>query len=102
MQRERPDGEVLRWELVGLQKAFADPSFPFFIQWDVAESTLPGRSEAEHSVHPSGIAWVELGGDANEISAYVGDTDLDLRIVKGAKGLVRLGITLHEGEIRLG
>ena len=33
----------LRWRMAGFQRTLRDPSLPFFIQWDVPETELPGR-----------------------------------------------------------
>ena len=99
MQRERPDGEVLRWRLAGLQRTLVDPSLPFFIQWDVTPHLLPGMTRVTHRARPHGIAWVEIEGDPDVVAPYVQEPDLDIRIVPGGTGLRSLGIAADDGPI---
>jgi hypothetical protein len=102
MSRRRLDGVVLDWRL-GLGDVVArDPSLPSFIQWNVPEDLYPGAEVVAHRVQPSGIAWLEVTGDAALINAWVGSPDFDLRIEPGEPGVRRVGLAVDGGEIVLG
>ena len=47
-------GELLRWQIAGVECAMAEPSLPFFVEWAV-ESRHPGRVDMEHSAAATGI-----------------------------------------------
>jgi Glyoxalase-like domain len=97
MHRTRPDGVELAWDLVALDAALAD-GLPFFIRWHVDDADHPGRAAAEHRGAAVGIAWVELGGAADRLAAWLGDHDLPLRHVDGPPGPHRVGVALAGGE----
>ena len=65
-ERERPDGTVVRWRSAGFED---DPErvsrLPFFIEWDVPPELHPGRTQIEHRVAATGIAWIEMGDDGH-------------------------------------
>ena len=98
--RALPDGGILSWRLEGLARSVLDPSLPFFIQWDVPDDALPGRGEAEHEVEPSGIAWVEVSGDADAIQRSLGGAELDVRVVAdGGRGVTAVAVRTSDGEL---
>src|ERR1700682_4475330 len=45
--RGAPDGELLRWRSAGIDQAPADPSLPFFIEWN-PHTQLPGHAAIHH------------------------------------------------------
>lgn len=61
----------------------------------------PGRRVAAHRNQPNGIAWVEVGGDARELAAWLGPEgdDLPLRFVEGPPGLHGIGIATDNGAV---
>jgi hypothetical protein len=96
-ERVRPDGEVVRWRRV-------DPPgratwLPFFIAWDVEPELHPGRARAGHGVRAEGLAWVEVGGDADRMRAWLGGDDLAIRVVDGPPGVRRVAIATADGEL---
>jgi hypothetical protein len=97
MSRRRPDGVTLDWHLVGLDDAITD-GVPFFIQWHVPDRDHPGHDRITHRRRPTGIDWVELGGDASRLREWLGDDDLPLRIVDGPPGPHRLAIAMADGD----
>jgi hypothetical protein len=97
--RQRPDGEVLRWRMAGLEDPRREPWMPFFLMWDVPGSLHPGNARAGHGVRPEGIAWVEAGGDAERLRAWLGDEELPIRVVDGKAGISRVAIATSEGEL---
>jgi hypothetical protein len=99
MERARPDGEILTWRLAGLADTLEDPSLPFFIQWDVPISELPGNSEAPHLIEPLGIDWVEIAQDPQTIHQRTGTDHLNIRIADGEPGLRAIGIATSDGAV---
>ncbi len=100
MSRRRPDGTPLSWHLVGLSQMLEE-GLPFYIEWDAAVEDLPGRMVAAHEVNPSGISWVEIGGDAARLASWLGPHALDIRPVSGGIGVQRLGVGTSAGEVVL-
>lgn len=101
MSRTRPDGVEVSWRLVGLEDAIGPGRLPFFIEWQGPADHHPERTAICHEVPASGIAWVELGGDATAIGKWLGSHDLEIRVVAGEPGLRAVGIFSGAGEIRL-
>lgn len=99
--RTTPDGTELKWRLVGNAEAFAEPPLPFFIGWDVPAELHPARGAAAHRVPASGIAWVEVSGDADRFRQWTGDASLPVRFCSGEAGIRAVGIATDTGEIVL-
>ena len=99
MSRETPDGASLSWRLAGLEVALAE-GLPFFIEWTTP--VHPGRSTCDRSVEPTGIQWVEVGGDPDRLTLWLGDNDLDIRFREDGPGPHRVGIGSNAGGIVLG
>ena len=97
--RTRPDGEVLRWRSAGLDDPRREPWMPFFLAWDVPEELHPGRARAGHGVRAEGIAWVEVGGDAERLREWLGGEELPIRVIGGEPGLRRVGVATSDREI---
>jgi hypothetical protein len=100
MSRETPSGHTLTWRLLGMEQMLEDGR-PFFIQWDVPPDLHPGRSEAPHRVDPLGIEWVEIGGDVEALSHWIGDHDLDLRLRPFGGRRLRAAIRTVDGRVTL-
>jgi hypothetical protein len=77
---------------------------PMFMLWkDKAgghPDTIPEAATVAHRVHPSGIAWVEVGDEALT-RPWVGPEgdQLDIRYVDAPAGLYAVGIRTDNGEI---
>jgi hypothetical protein len=97
--RRRPDGATVAWRMAGLEVALADPSRPFFLDWQVAPQDHPGRAVAGHRVHPDGVGWVEVQGDEAAIREWLGDDDLPVRVRPGPPAVLAVGIATRDGEI---
>jgi Glyoxalase-like domain len=97
--RERPDGEVLRWRMAGLDDPRREPWMPFFLTWDVPGSLHPGSARAGHGVQAEGIAWVEVGGDAERLRAWLGDEELPIRVVGGEPRIRRVALATSDGDL---
>jgi Glyoxalase-like domain len=99
--RERPDGTTLQWRSAGLERALAEPSLPFFITWDIPDDLHPGRAQANHIVRPTGIAKLEVGGDAIRLNEWLGDSVLPVEAVGGPPGVLAVTVAAQLGEIVL-
>ncbi len=76
--RTRPDGEVLRWRLAGVERAETEPALPFLIQWDVPADAHPGETAA---AGPSvDLVEVRLRGDVRRLRRWLGG-GLDLTTI---------------------
>ena len=97
--RERPDGEVLRWRMAGLDDPRREAWMPFFLTWDVPGSLHPGSARAGHGVRAEGVAWVEVAGDAERLRAWLGDEELPIRVIAGEPGITRVAFATSDGEL---
>jgi hypothetical protein len=102
--RQRPDGQELRWKQIGVLDLIEDPQLPFFIEWE---------SEASH--HPSAdastdvrIAKVELSGNPGTICSYLGEPsdhpldEVEVEWVDAPEaGLVAVHFTTPNGVVRV-
>ena len=94
--RTRPDGRSLSWRLAGVAEALAHGR-PCFISWDGRDEVFDGDA----GVGASGIARVDLGGDAAELTAWLDGPVDGLRLVGGAPGVRRLTIRTGKGDLAL-
>jgi hypothetical protein len=99
MTRERSDGAVLSWRLVGLRSMLGPGTRPFFIQWDVAPGDHPGAATVTHRSDVAGIQRVEMG-PVGELSDLIGDVG-GLFIEPGPPGVHRIVISAAGGPITL-
>ena len=97
--RNRPDGTEVRWRMTGLDAPQREPWMPFFMTWDIPDELHPGRQRAGHVVKAQGLAWVEVGGDAERLRAWLGGRDLPIRVTDAPPGLVRAAVATARGEI---
>lgn len=95
-QRTRPDGTSLSWRLAGLAEALSR-TLPCFISWDARDHAFGDDA----GIGATGIADLELGGDPDEITAWLGGEVDGLRLVGGAPGLRRMTIAARNGDIVL-
>ena len=95
--RITPQGKQLSWRTLRPRES----GLPFFIEW-AKGTTHPGEESARHHSRPDGIAWVEVGGDPQRLSSWLGDGhDLPIRFVDGPPGLLAAGVATADGEIVL-
>jgi len=97
--RTRPDGEVFRWRSAGLDDPRREPWMPFFLAWEVPDELHPGRARAGHGVRAQGIAWVEVGGDAERLREWLGGEELPIRVIEGEPGIRRVAVGTLEAEL---
>jgi Glyoxalase-like domain len=94
------DGRLVRWRLAGIVQAVAEPSLPFFIEWAHGTS-LPGRAFANHPAGAARIAKLHLEGDADHLTAWLGDHRLPITVRAGASAVTSILLTGAVGDIVL-
>lgn len=99
MQRLRPDGGELHWEVLGMEGALLH-GLPFFVSWTLDEDH-PARTPVGHPSRANGIAWVEIGGVASEVRAWIGADEAHLRLVGGEPGVHGFAVSVSGGELVL-
>ncbi len=79
----------LRWRMAGFQRTLRDPSLPFFIQWDVPETELPGRAGGPTQASDARLTAVSVGADAHTLEHWVGAGELPgtIRLEDGPRGV---------------
>jgi hypothetical protein len=97
--RMRPDGQTVRWRMAGLDDPRREPWMPFFLAWHVTDELYPGRDRAGHRVRATGIAWVEVGGDAERLRTWLAGDELPIRVTDGEPCIHRVAISTAEGEL---
>lgn len=102
-EMEMVDGPPRQFSTAGM------PNYPlpFFISFDMPlEERMSLRerryAEAEHDCAPGGYTFVEVGDTPQLLDAWLGEHDLPLRYVEGARsGIQAAGIATDRGEIVL-
>lgn len=84
MSRIRPDGVELRWRLAGMDRALAN-GIPFFIQWEVSQSEMPGSAGVDHPGGPVALRSLTVSGDLGTLRRWVGEVP-DVVLVDGEPG----------------
>jgi hypothetical protein len=94
-------GEVLRWRIAGIEQAAAEPSLPFFIEWQPG-IRLPGNSAISHSAAPVTVSKLLLDGDPSRRARWLGDHTLPIVVRPGGPALAAIVLSSATGEIVLG
>jgi hypothetical protein len=87
MGRDRPGGGRLSWRVAGLKQSWADPALPFFIQWDMPDDDLPGRSGGPTQASDARLAAVEVGADEAALREWAGELPGSVRVAGGPPGV---------------
>jgi hypothetical protein len=95
--RVTSDGQVLRWRAAGIERAAAEPSFPFFIEW-AAGAPYPGRAPASHPAGRVRIVELQLQAELDRLAAWLGPHDLPIVVRPGAPALRRIVLSGDDGE----
>jgi hypothetical protein len=98
--RVRRGGQVLRWRLAGIEEAAAEPSLPFFIEWEQG-TPLPGKIPASHRVAGVQIARLQLDADPDRLAAWLGPHQLPISVQPGTPALTSITLSGTAGEIVL-
>ena len=76
----------LRARLAGVATAMAEPTLPFFIERDAGVADPGEGGEA------GGISWVEVAGDPERLRAWLGESELPVRVSGGDPAVLAVGI----------
>jgi hypothetical protein len=99
--RAKPDGERLRWRSAGVDQAAAQPSLPFFIEWDPG-TQLPGQTVIHHPAGTASIVKLVLDTDLGRLAGWLGKHQLPIVVRAGLPALTAVYISSEAGEIVLG
>jgi len=93
------DGSELRWRGAGFDDDAREPWLPFFIAWDVPSAMHPGRLPVRHDVQVTGIASVQIAGDAGRLRAWLGPEGdpLPIDVVDGAPRVREVALSVADG-----
>ncbi|MGZ5306415.1 MAG: VOC family protein [Actinomycetota bacterium] len=95
--RTRPDGTEVRWRGAGVDAPTRPRWLPFFITWESARELHPGRTPIQHPSGANGIDWVEVGGDPERLSVWLGGADLPIRVVDDEPEVHRVVLSTADG-----
>jgi hypothetical protein len=98
--REPRDGNTLRWRLAGLEQAVAEPSLPFFIEWEEG-TPFPGDVAVRHPAGAVEIARLDLTGDPDRLRSWLGDHRLPVTVSPGDPALRSVVLAGSGGDIVL-
>jgi hypothetical protein len=98
--RKTPGNQLLKWQLAGIEEAAAEPSLPFFIEWGKG-TPLPGRTLASHPAGAVRIEKLELYGDVERLTAWLGPHRLPINVHEGEPAVARVVLAADSGEIVL-
>jgi hypothetical protein len=99
--RRRPDGEELRWRSAGFDDERRAWWMPFFIAWDVPVERHPGRARAGHGARVTGIASVEIAGDAERLRSWLGEAKLPFAVVDGPGQIRSVTLSTADGALSI-
>jgi Glyoxalase-like domain len=94
-------GELLRWRIAGVERAMAEPSLPFFIEW-AAGSRLPGGIEVEHPTAATGITRLIVEGEPQRLSSWLGRHWLPVTVADAGSGVIAVVLSTPSGEVTVG
>lgn len=95
--RTRADGTEVRWRGAGVDAPTRLHWLPFFITWESEPDLHPGRTPIEHPSGANGIDWIEVGGDPERLSAWLGGADLPIRVVDEEPEVRRVALRTADG-----
>jgi hypothetical protein len=94
-------GQVLRWRLAGIEQAAAEPSLPFFIEWEPG-TPFPGQTPATHRATGIQLARLQLDGDADRLASWLGAAhQLPITVNSGTPAVTSIVLTGEAGDIVL-
>src|SRR4029453_15539131 len=85
--RTRPDGQIVRWRMAGLDDPRREAWMPFFLIWDTADGRPPGPGRAGHGLPETGRGGIEGGGDPERLRTWLGGDELPIRVSDGEPGI---------------
>jgi Glyoxalase-like domain len=92
--RVTPTGERLAWRTAGVDRAAAEPSLPFFIEWEPG-SRFPGSADTDAQAR---LIRLVLEGDPSRLASWLGGHALPLEVGLGAPEVVAVTVRTPAGE----
>jgi hypothetical protein len=99
--RTTPGGDELRWRTAGVDQAAAEPSLPFFIEWD-AKTPFPGRAAVRHRAGNAQISRLVIDGHSPRLAEWLGGDQLPIVVNEGRPAVTAVHISSDSGDIVLG
>jgi hypothetical protein len=78
--RLAPDGRRLTWRMAGIERAAAEPSLPFVIEWGT-DTPFPGAAGTHVDVS------LQLRGDARRVTDWLGQHQLPITVRPGEEAV---------------
>ena len=98
--RKDGSGRTLSWRVAGIGEAAAEPSLPFFVEWGDG-TPHPGRAPVTHPAGAVEIASLELDGDRQRLTDWLGNHRLPITVREGAPAVARVILSSAGGEFTL-
>ena len=104
--RERPNGEVLRWQSQELEPTAGPTAIPFVIEWQVPEGQHPGEMEARHPGGARRLSKVVVGArdpaaTRVKLTELLGHSDLYTVVQAERDGLREVVIDGERGTLTI-
>jgi hypothetical protein len=99
--RTTPGGDELRWHSAGIDEAAAEPSLPFFIEWE-AQTSFPGLGPIHHRAGNARITRLVLDANPGRLADWLGPNELPIAVRTGMPAVTAIYISCDAGEIALG
>ena len=98
--RAAPSGQLLSWKLAGVERAAAEPSLPFFIEWGdgTPHPSSALRAGSNDSVE---VARLEVTGDVHRLREWLGDLAGRVVVDAGPPGLTKVVLSTPGGEVEI-
>ena len=91
----------MRWRLAGVEQAAAKPVLPFFIEW-ARGTPLPGSAPVAHDVGEVAIHELQLTGDVDELSAWLGEPRIRMSVRPGEPAVTAVVVATAGSQFVLG
>ncbi|HUY61297.1 MAG TPA: VOC family protein [Candidatus Dormibacteraeota bacterium] len=98
--RRAPDGRELHWRTTGMGGFTGPERLPFFIEWTPG-SPHPAAGPAGGPAPTATLGWIELGGEAGRLRAWMGGWPPGIRTVGDQPGPGAVGIEVAGREVVL-
>jgi hypothetical protein len=98
----RSDGDRFEWSLLAFEERLGEPHLPFFLCWDDLDRHAAKISSLTSAAgnDPATIT-VELTGDPNRLTAWLGDLDPPHRLEPGASAMTGITVEAAAGTLHL-
>ena len=94
--RTTPAGKRIEWRSAGIDEAASRPWLLFFIEWR-EPAAFPGATATQNPA----VVRVELEGDADELSAWLGSHSLPFEVRPGDAGVTAVVLEGASGAVKL-